>query len=69
MTTLVAASRRDGAVASLEFSGATDTLAFPTYLERVLLPCLRPGGIVVLDNLKPYRTRAAARTLHQVGWG
>jgi transposase len=69
MTTLVAAIRRDGVVGALEFPGATDTLAFRTYLDRVLLPCLRPGDIVVLDNLQPHRARAVARAIRRAGAG
>jgi transposase len=69
MTTLVSAIRRDGVVGSLEFPGATDTLAFRTYLDRVLIPALRPGDIVVLDNLQPHRAGAVARAIRRAGAG
>src|SRR5262245_32503596 len=68
-TTLVSAIRRDGVVGSLEFPGATDTLAFRTYLDRVLIPALRPGDIVVLDNLPAHRAGAVARAIRKVGAG
>jgi len=68
-TTLLSAIRRDGVVASLEFPGATDEMAFRTYLEQVLIPALRPGDIVVLDNLAAHRVGAVARTLRQAGAG
>jgi transposase len=69
MTTLLWASRREGVVASLEFPGATDEMAFRTYLERVLIPALRPGDIVVMDNLAAHRVGAVARLLRKAGVG
>jgi transposase len=68
-TTLLSAIRRDGVAASLEFRGATDEMAFRTYLDEVLVPCLRPGDIVVLDNLAAHRVGAVARTLRKAGAG
>lgn len=32
------------------FDGVVDGSAFSTYLERVLVPSLKPGSIVVMDN-------------------
>lgn len=69
MTTLVSAIRRGGVVGSLEFPGATDEAAFRTYLEHVLVPALRPGDIVVLDNLAAHRVGAVARRLRKAGAG
>lgn len=34
--------------------GATDRLAFEVYVEQVLVPALRPGQIVILDNLSAH---------------
>ncbi len=34
--------------------GATDRLAFEAYVEQVLAPTLRPGQIVILDNLSAH---------------
>ncbi len=48
--------------AAFVLTGAADTAAFVAYVERVLGPTLRPGQIVVLDNLhahKDMRVRAA----------
>jgi transposase len=68
-TTLVAAVRRGGVVGALEFPGATDAAAFRTYLDQVLLPALRPGDIVVLDNLAAHRVKAVARAVRKAGVG
>jgi len=69
MTTLISAVRREGVVASLMFPGATDEMAFRTYLEQVLIPALRPGDIVVLDNLAAHRVGAVARAIRKAGAG
>ena len=53
-TTVIAALGLDGVRAPLIFPGATDTQAFQTYVDQVLVPELRPGDVVVFDNLKPH---------------
>jgi transposase len=50
-TTLIASLTVDGIGPSLIVPGATDRWAFETYVEQILAPALRPGQIVVLDNL------------------
>jgi transposase len=68
-TTLISAIRSKGVAASLVFPGATDTAAFMTYVKQVLVPVLRPGEIVVLDNLRVHKGKAVARALRQAGVG
>src|SRR5262249_57079410 len=63
MTTLVAGIRADGAVAPFALKGAMDALTFEAYVEQVLVPCLRPGDVVVLDRLQAHRGRAVARAV------
>lgn len=61
-TTLLAAMTVEGMTASFLIDGATDRQVFDTYVERVLVPTLRPGQVVVWDNLsahKSVRARAA----------
>lgn len=67
MNTLVSALRQDGVVAALVFEGATDTAAFETYVEQVLVPALRPGDIVVWDNLAAHKGAAVRRAVAQAG--
>jgi transposase len=55
VVTLTAALRLDGVGGCLAFVGATDAMAFETYAERVLAPTLRPGDIVVMDNLSSHK--------------
>jgi transposase len=68
-TTLIAGVRRSGVVAPLVLEGATDEAVFRTYVEQVLVPVLRPGDIVVLDNLAAHRVGWVARRLRQAGAG
>jgi transposase len=67
MTTLTAAVRLDGVGACLAFDGATDTASFETYVERCLAPTLRPGDVVVLDNLTCHKTAEASRLIAAAG--
>jgi transposase len=53
---------------SLLVRGAVDRLVFETFVERVLVPTLRPGQIVVLDNLSVHKSDRA-RTLIEAAGG
>jgi transposase len=65
--TLTAAVRLGGVGACLAFDGATDTACFETYIERCLVPTLRPGDIVVMDNLSCHKTAEVARLIAAAG--
>jgi transposase len=69
MTTLAAAVRLDGVPPSacLAFDGATDSACFEAYVERCLAPALRPGDIVVMDNLACHKTAEVARRIAAAG--
>ena len=66
-TTVIAALGLDGVRAPLVFPGATDTQAFQTYVDQVLAPELRPGDVVVFDNLKPHRSPHVAESIGRAG--
>lgn len=66
-TTLIAAVALDGAFAPLAFPGAVDATAFGVYVEEVLAPLLRPGDVVVFDNLSAHDDAAAARAIKRAG--
>ena len=53
--TLIASLSLQGVGPSFVFDGATDTHAFVTYIEQVLAPTLRPGQVVLLDNLSVHK--------------
>jgi transposase len=69
MTTLTAAVRLDGVPPSacLAVDGATDTACFEAYIEACLIPALRPGDIVVMDNLACHKAAGVARLIEGAG--
>ena len=69
VVTLTAAVRLDGVPepACLAFDGATDTACFETYVGKCLAPALRPGDIVVMDNLACHKTAEVARLVEAAG--
>jgi transposase len=54
-TSVIGAMGLRGLVATLAVEGAVDAEVFNAYAERVLGPRLRPGDVVVLDNLTAHR--------------
>jgi transposase len=67
MITLTAAVRLDGVGACLAFDGATDSAAFETYLGQCLAPTLRPGDVVIMDNLSCHKSAEVARLIAAAG--
>jgi transposase len=47
--------------------GAVDGAAFVAYAERVLAPTLRPGQIVILDNLSAHKSEDARTAIEAAG--
>jgi transposase len=54
-TTFVAALRASGLSAPLVIDGAMNGELFVGYIEQILVPTLRPGDVVVLDNLSCHK--------------
>ena len=54
-TTFVAGLRRTGIAAPFVLDGAINRRAFETYVAKVLVPDLRPGDVVVMDNLSSHK--------------
>lgn len=65
--TVIAALGLDGVRAPLAFPGDTDTAAFQSYVEQVLVPELHAGDVVVLDNLKPHLAAGVAAAIEGAG--
>jgi hypothetical protein len=55
-TTILSSLRLDGSTAAMVIEGATDRDVFEAYVQEVLIPSLRPGDIVVMDNLAPHKS-------------
>jgi transposase len=65
--TLITGMRLGGVVAPFAFPGATDTDAFRTYAAGMLAPQLRPGDVVIWDNLKPHKNREVVAAVEATG--
>jgi transposase len=66
-TTMLAAISLDGVDAPWTLDGAIDADAFLVYVERVLVPTLGGGEIVVLDNLSSHKHPRVAELIHAAG--
>ena len=62
-TPMLGSLRLDGTTSGMTIAGATDTEVFRAYGERVLLPPLQPGDVVLLDNLSPHKNPATLALL------
>lgn len=51
----------------MTLEGTTDTESFRAYVEAVLVPTLRPGDLVVMDNLSPHKSDPTLALILQVG--
>ena len=56
---MLSSIRLDGETESILFEGAVDGAMFEAYIEQILGPSLRPGDIVVLDNLTSHKSQVA----------
>jgi transposase len=65
--TVVAALRVTGVTAPAVFDGPIDNDSFLAYIEQVLVPTLRPGDVVVLDNLSAHKQPEVRAAITQVG--
>ena len=62
-TTLIDAIGVGGAQAPMLLPGALDGNAFEVYVRKMLVPTLRPGDVVVMDNLSTHKHAAARRPI------
>jgi len=66
MTILGAMSLR-GMVATMTIEAATDREIFLAYLDEVLCPKLRPGDVVVMDNLSSHKVHGVRKLIQATG--
>jgi transposase len=65
--TLLATLTPDGIGPTVAIPGAVDGAAFAAYAQRILAPSLRPGQVVVLDNLSAHKREEARMAVEAVG--
>ena len=66
-STFVAGLRRDGIVAPFVLDGPINRDAFEAYIAQVLVPDIRPGDIVVMDNLSSHKGPRVRELIEAVG--
>ena len=66
-TTMMSSLRLDGTTTCLALDGTTDTESFRAYVAAVLVPTLRPGDRVVMDNLSPHKSDPTLALITQAG--
>ena len=65
--TVLASMSVEGMGECLAVEGLTTREVFETYLERVLVPSLRPGQVVVMDNLSSHKGSRPQRAHREAG--
>lgn len=64
---LIGAIRLDGITTAMTIAGAVDGEAFVAFTERMLAPELRPGDVVVMDNLAAHKVKGVKEAIEAVG--
>jgi len=67
MISTIAAMNINGIVASASFDGATDTELFVAFVHDALLPMLKPGQVLVMDNLPAHKSPQIDRLVESIG--
>jgi transposase len=65
--TLIAAMSAEGMGQSMSVEGATDGAAFEAYVKHFLVPTLKDGQVVVMDNLQAHKSRRVGKLIESVG--
>lgn len=66
-STFLAALRHDGLTAPCVIDGAINGAAFRAYVEQFLAPTLKPGDLVVLDNLSSHKVAGVREAIEARG--
>ena len=67
VTTLIGALALDGIRAGFSVDAATDAAIFQVFVEQVLRPALRPGDVVIWDNLAAHKSLDLKPTVESAG--
>ena len=66
-TTFVAGLRLTGMVAPMVLDGPINGVSFQAYVDQVLVPELRPGDIVIMDNLGSHKGAGVRDAIEAAG--
>lgn len=65
--TTIAAMTTAGILAAVTIDAATDAEIFREFVKAALVPALRPGQVVVMDNLSSHKTPGIREAIEAVG--
>jgi transposase len=66
-TTFIGALRADGLTAPAVLDGAINGESFLAYVQQILVPTLKPGDIVILDNLSSHKVEGVCEAIEAAG--
>ena len=64
---MLCALRHDRVETPLGIEGAMDSMVFRGYVERMLVPTIGTGDVVVMDNLSPHKTQGVQQCIEAAG--
>ena len=64
---MIGSVRQSGETACMTIEGAVNAEVFRVYVREVLLPTLKPGDVLVMDNLSAHKDRQALGMLKEAG--
>lgn len=65
--TLLAVMSGTGITAAMTMTGATDGAVFALFVDQILVPTLRPGQVVIWDNLSVHKHHRLRRSIEAAG--
>ena len=65
--TILSALSLGGLLATMTIEQATDGDIFLAYVEQILCPALKPGDVVVMDNLSSHKIKGVRRLIEEAG--
>ena len=66
-TTFLAGLRHDGITAPLVLDGPMNGTVFKAYVEQFLVPTLKAGDVVIMDNLPAHKVTGIKQAIEEVG--
>ena len=67
ITTFTAGLTSTGMTAPMVLDGPMNSACFKAYVNQVLVPALKPGGIVVMDNLSAHKSEDIRSAIEAAG--
>lgn len=66
-TTFIAGLRRNALTAPMLLDGPMDGAAFLAYVRQFLCPTLKPGDLVIADNLASHKVKGVRQAIERMG--